>query len=31
MDELGSELESKVFKRMPLCCHAVGDAQAHGQ
>ena len=26
-----SKLESMVFKRIPLCCHAVRLAQAHGQ
>jgi hypothetical protein len=26
-----SKLEAKVFKRIPLCCHAVRLAQAHGQ
>jgi len=28
---LASKFDSSVFKRMPLCCHAVGLAQAHGQ
>jgi hypothetical protein len=31
LEELGSELESTVFKRMALCCHAVGLAQAPAQ
>jgi hypothetical protein len=26
-----SKFDSMVFKRMPLCCHAVRLAQAHGQ
>jgi hypothetical protein len=26
-----SKFVSTVFTRMPLCCHAVGLAQAHGQ
>jgi hypothetical protein len=27
----GSKLESKVFKRIPLCCHGVGLAGTLGQ
>jgi len=27
----GSEWESKVFKRIPLCCHGVGLADALGR